>query len=80
MPKTVTLKIDDDKYNLIKLAASAEKRLIPDFIKYATMTYLSEKMFVTAKEMDEIMNNKKLLKRLLQANKEIKAGQYRIVG
>ena len=80
MPKTVTLKIDDDKYNLIKLAASAEKRLIPDFIKYATMTYLSEKMFVTAKEMDEIMNNKKLLKRLLQANNEIKAGQYRIVG
>ena len=80
MPKTVTLKIDDDKYNLIKLAASAEKRLIPDFIKYATMTYLSEKMFVTAKEMDEIMNNKKLLKRLLQANKDIKAGQYRIVG
>ena len=79
MAKTVTLRIDDDTYNLIKLAATEERRSISNFIEYATMAYLAEESFVTDNEMDEIMNNEKLLKNLVQGNKEIEAGKYRIV-
>jgi len=79
MAKTVTLRIDDDTYNLIKLAATGERRSISNFIEYATMAYLAEESFVTDNEMDEIMNNEKLLKNLVQGNKEIEAGKYRIV-
>ena len=79
MAKTVTLRIDNDTYNLIKLAATGERRSISNFIEYATMAYLAEESFVTDNEMDEIMNNEKLLKNLVQGNKEIEAGKYRIV-
>ncbi len=79
MAKTVTLRIDDDTYNLIKLAATGERRSISNFIEYATMAYLAEESFVTDNEMDEIMDNEKLLKNLVQGNKEIEAGKYRIV-
>ncbi len=79
MAKTVTLRIDDDTYNLIKLAATGERRSISNFIEYATMAYLAEESFVTDNEMDDIMNNEKLLKNLVQGNKEIEAGKYRIV-
>ncbi len=79
MSKTVTLRIDDDTYNLIKLAATGERRSISNYIEYATMAYLAEESFVTDNEMDEIMNNEKLLKNLAQGNKEIEAGKYRIV-
>ncbi len=79
MAKTVTLRIDDDTYNLIKLAATGERRSISNFIEYATMAYLAEESFVTDNEMDEIMNNEKLLKNLVQGKKEIEAGKYRIV-
>lgn len=79
MAKTVTLRIDDDTYGLIKLAATGEKRSISNFIEYATMAYLAEESFVTDSEMDEIMNNEKLLKNIIQASNEIETGKYRIV-
>ena len=79
MAKTITLRVDDDTYTVLKSAAEAEKRTISNFIEYATMAYLAEESFVTDNEMDEIMNNEKLLKNLVQGNKEIEAGKYRIV-
>jgi len=39
MPKTITLRIDEDVYGLFKTAASAEKRTISNFIEYATLNY-----------------------------------------
>ncbi len=80
MAKTVTLRIDDDTYNLIKLAATGERRSISNFIEYATMAFLAEESFVSDVEMEEILNDENLLKTLAKGSKDIEAGKYRIVG
>ncbi len=80
MAKTVTMRIDDDTYNLIKNAATGERRSISNFIEYATMTYLAEESFISDSEMDEILNDKELLLNLKKGNEEIESGDYRIIG
>lgn len=72
MAKTITLRIADDTYNLIKKAASGQKRSISNFIEYATMAYLTEDSFVTDKEMEEILSNERLLKSFRRAEDDIK--------
>lgn len=79
MAKTVTLRIDDDTYNLIKKAAKGQRRSISNFIEYATMAFLTEESFVTDSEMDKILADKELLKNFETAEKEIHSGKYRIV-
>jgi predicted transcriptional regulator len=80
MAKTITMRVDDDTYNLIKTAADGHRRSISNFIEYATIAFLTEESFVNDNEMDEIMNDENLLKSLQQGRKEVKEGKYRIVG
>ncbi len=80
MAKTVTMRIDDDTYNLIKNAARGERRSISNFIEYATMAYLAEESFISENEMDEILTDKDLLLNLKRGNEEIESGKYRIIG
>ena len=79
MAKTITLRIDDETYELIKKAASGERRSISNFIEYATVSYLSEESFVSDKEMEEILRNNELLRSLSEAKKDIENGDFRIV-
>lgn len=80
MSKTITMRIDDDTYKLIKNAATGERRSISNFIEYATMAYLAEESFVSDNEMNEILGDKELLLNLKNGNKEIESGEYTIVG
>jgi uncharacterized protein (DUF1778 family) len=80
MAKTITIRIDDDTYNMIKTAAEGERRSISNFIEYATITYLTEESFVTEGEMIDILSDEKLLKALQAGKKEIEEGKYTIVG
>ncbi|MBT3274418.1 MAG: CopG family transcriptional regulator [Spirochaetales bacterium] len=79
MGKTVTIRIDDATYNLIKKAAAGQRRSISNFIEYATMAYLTDDSFVSDEEMDEILGSEKLLKTFQSAEKDIKSQNYRIV-
>lgn len=79
MAKTITIRIDDDTYNMIKTAADGERRSISNFIEYATITYLTEESFVSESEMNEILADEKLLKTLQAGQKEIEEGKYTIV-
>ena len=79
MGKTVTIRIDDETYDLIKKAASGQKRSISNFIEYATMAYLTDDSFVSDEEMEEILSNEKLLKSFQSAENDIKSQKYRIV-
>ena len=79
MAKTITLRIDDETYELIKKAASGERRSISNFIEYATVSYLSEESFVSDKEMEEILRNDELLRSLSEAKKDIENDDFRIV-
>jgi uncharacterized protein (DUF1778 family) len=77
--KTLTLRVDDDVYSMIKLASDGAKRNISNFIEYATLQYLTSSQYVENEEMNEILNDKKLLKSLNQGLKEAKEGNYTIV-
>ena len=80
MSKTVTMRIDDDAYTLIKNAALGERRSISNFIEYATMSYLAEESFISDNEMNEILEDKELLLSLKKGNREIEQGKYNIIG
>ncbi len=79
MGKTITIRIDDDTYDLIKKAASGQKRSISNFIEYATMAYLTDDSFVSDEEMEEILGNEKLLKSFQSAENDIKNNNYQII-
>ncbi len=80
MSKTITMRVDDDTYSMIKTAAEGDRRSISNFIEYATIAFLTEESFVSDNEMDEILKDENLLKNLKQGKKEIEEGKYRIVG
>lgn len=79
MPKTITLRLDNDTYTVLKLAADAEKRSISNFIEYAAISHIREEAFVDDNEMNEIINNKQLLASLNRAKNDIKKAKYKIV-
>ena len=80
MSKTITMRVDDDTYTMIKTAADGDRRSISNFIEYATIAFLTEESFVSDNEMDEILRDENLIKNLKQGKKEIEEGKYRIVG
>lgn len=79
MSKTITMRLDDDIYNMLKKAADGEKRNISNFIEYAAISFLSKEAFASDEEMNEILNDKQLIKNLKNSEKDIKEGKYRIV-
>jgi hypothetical protein len=64
---------------MIKLASDGAKRNISNYIEYATLQYLTSSQYVDSNEMNEILEDKELMKSLKQGLKEIKSGDYTIV-
>ena len=79
MAKTITLRVDDDTYTVLKSAAEAEKRTISNFIEYAAISHVKEEAFVSNDEMNEILENKQLISSINRAKEDIKKGRYKIV-
>jgi len=77
--KTVTMRVDDDIYKTIKLAAEGQKRNISNFIEFATMQYLVTDQYVDEYEMREISQDKALLENLEGGFNDLKVGDYTIV-
>ena len=77
--KTVTMRVDDSVYQIIKTAADGERRNISNFIEYATLQYLTSSQYVSDTEMNEILNDKELVKNLEIGLQEAKSGDYTIV-
>jgi hypothetical protein len=64
---------------MIKLAAEGQKRNLSNFIEFATMQYLTSSQFVDSAEMQEISNDKELVKNLMDGLEDFKNGDYTIV-
>ncbi|QOY53160.1 CopG family transcriptional regulator [Candidatus Sulfurimonas baltica] len=77
--KTVTMRVDDTVYDMIKLAAEGQKRNLSNFIEFATMQYLTSSQFVENDEMSEILNDKELVQNLMNGLDDFKNGDYKIV-
>ena len=77
--KTVTMRVEDSIYQMIKRAADGERRNISNFIEYATLQYLTSSQYVSDTEMNDILNDKELVKNLEIGLQEAKSGDYNIV-
>ena len=77
--KTLTMRVDDSIYEMIKLAADGHKRNISNFIEFATLEYLSSSQYVDSHEMNEIMNDAELVNNLKSGFDDLKNGDYQIV-
>ena len=76
MAKTITVRIDDSTYNILKLAADGQKRTISNYLEYATLNYTMNEAVVDDTEMNEILKYEKDIKKGLS---DISAGRYRII-
>ncbi len=77
--KTLTMRVDDSIYELIKLAADGEKRNIANFIEFATLQYLTSSQYVDSAEMNDILKDKELINNLKSGYEDVKNGDYTIV-
>jgi hypothetical protein len=79
MPKTITLRVDDTVYDIVKKASDGERRPISNFIEYATLSYITNEISVSDQEMKEILSDPVLVKELRKGLQEVKKGKYKIV-
>ena len=77
MPKTITVRIDDEIYDIFKKAADGQKRTISNYIEYATLNYTVNEAVVDDNEMNEIMSFGKDLRKGLN---DVSAGRYKVIG
>lgn len=80
MPKTITLRLDDETYKKFSNAASEEHRSISNLIETLALKKLDEDMLVDDFEMKEIFSNTKLLKKLEKGHSHAKMRKGRLVG
>jgi hypothetical protein len=78
MAKTVTVRMDDKVYDLIRSAANGERRSISNFLEYAALRYLTDEITVSEAEMEEILSDKALTASLRRGLEDAKAERYRV--
>ncbi|MFA6570023.1 MAG: CopG family transcriptional regulator [Bacteroidota bacterium] len=76
MSKTLTLRIEDDLYNLFKLAAEGERRSISNYIEFAALAHTLGEVNVSDEEMEEIKPHFSGIRKGLA---DVKKGRYSIV-
>lgn len=79
MPKTVTLRLKDDIYNLFNKLADQENRPLSNFIETAVLRFIQETEFVDEFEMNEIKSNKSLNQSMKRAHANVQAKKGRFV-
>ena len=77
--KTLTLRVDEDTYQLLKKAADGQRRTLSNFIEYAAISYVTSDMNASDEEMEEILSDSTLVKDLKSGLKEARKGNYQIV-
>ena len=75
MAKTITLRVADETYEKLMAAAKVERRSLSNMLETLALKKLEEEIFVDRIEMDEILANSELMKRLRRGSKQAKAGK-----
>ncbi len=78
MSKTVTLRLNEEVYDLFRTLAENDNRTLSNFIETATLRHIEEHEFVEEFEMAEIRENTELNRSLKRALKDAKTkrGQF----
>ena len=77
--KTVTMRLDEETFQIIKIAAEGERRNLSNFIEFAVLQYLSSVRYVDRAEMTEILNDEDLVKNLRKGLEDVDEGDISIV-
>ena len=80
MPKTITLRLDDEVYDELREAAEAERRPISNLIETAALTRIREQQFVDDGEMAELRASDELLERLKAGSEDARTRRGRLAG
>lgn len=80
MPKTVTLRIDDDTYRSFARRAKAENRSLANFIETAVSEHIRECDFADDTEMAELFANADLVERLQKGSQDAKKKKGTLIG
>ncbi len=79
MSKTVTLRVSEDNYSLLKAYAKSENRKLSNAVETLAMRRLEQELFVDPHEMDGILADRDLLGRLKTGHLQAKKGRGRFV-
>jgi len=79
MSKTVTLKLNENIYNIFLNLANSENRTLSNFIETSVLHFIEQKQLVDEFEMNEIRNNRELNTSLDRAFEDVKAKKGRFV-
>jgi len=72
MARTITLRIEDEKYKLIKKHAEADNRSLSNYIETATLNFIRDIDYCDEFEMSSILSDQKLLQDLQKGSKDAK--------
>jgi len=61
MIKTITLRLQEDKYQIFKQLAECDNRSISNFIENAALRFIEQEEYIDDFENDEILSNKELI-------------------
>ena len=73
MAKTITLRVADETYEKLLAAAKTERRSLSNMIETLALKKLDEEIFLDQIEMDEILSNADLLKKLRRGTEQTKS-------
>ncbi len=79
MPKTLTMRLDDETYRIFARAAKAERRSLSNLVETAALQHLRESQFVDDAEMAEILSRPGLVKRLKAGSTDARRRRGRLV-
>ncbi len=79
MPKTVTLRLDDNTYKKFRDLAKSDNRPISNFIETAVLRFVENNEFADEFEMSEIRCNSNLNSSIKRGLKDVKAGRGKLV-
>ncbi len=79
MPKTVTLRLSDKDYQRLLNFAQADNRPVANAIETLALRQLEEIYFVDAYEMDDILSDMSLLKRMKTGSEQARRMKGRFV-
>ncbi|MEA3225347.1 MAG: DUF6290 family protein [Planctomycetota bacterium] len=79
MAKTVTLRLNEEIYQLFRKLAEEDNRALSNFIETATLRYIEEQEYVDEFEMEEIRSNNPLNKSIKRALKDVASKKGRFI-
>ena len=79
MSRVVTLRLDDDVYELFRSRAKADNRPLSNLIETAAVRHLQEQEMVAPEEMSGILANRPLVRNLRRGSADARARRGRFV-